>query len=204
MDYFLQGLSMGLTYVAPIGIQNLFVINTALERDKLHAWCTSGIVIFFDISLALACYFGIGLLMQQWPELKLALLLLGGLLIAHMGIQRLRAPVPTHLRGARQRTLLQTASMACAVAWLNPQAILDGTMMLGAFRAALPPEGGLHFLGGVCMASCLWFCGLTAAVQLGHAWISQRVLLRINQCCAVVMLLYAIRLLWNFTQAVAA
>ena len=29
MSYFLQGLTMGLAYVAPIGLQNMFVINTA-------------------------------------------------------------------------------------------------------------------------------------------------------------------------------
>ena len=27
MDIYLQGLTMGLAYVAPIGLQNLFVIN---------------------------------------------------------------------------------------------------------------------------------------------------------------------------------
>lgn len=29
MGYFFQGLTMGLAYVAPIGLQNLFVINAA-------------------------------------------------------------------------------------------------------------------------------------------------------------------------------
>ena len=29
MPYFVQGLTMGLAYVAPIGVQNLFVIHSA-------------------------------------------------------------------------------------------------------------------------------------------------------------------------------
>ena len=33
MNVYLQGLTMGLAYVAPIGLQNLFVINSALRRS---------------------------------------------------------------------------------------------------------------------------------------------------------------------------
>ena len=47
MLYFLQGLTMGLAYVAPIGVQNLFVINAALNQPRRRAlrrpwwWCFS-------------------------------------------------------------------------------------------------------------------------------------------------------------------
>ena len=54
MMYFLQGLTMGLAYVAPIGLQNLFVINTALTQRKSRVYLTALIVIFFDVTLALA------------------------------------------------------------------------------------------------------------------------------------------------------
>ena len=60
MSCFFQGLTMGLAYVAPIGLQNLFVINSALTQSRHRAFLTALIVIFFDISLALACFFGIG------------------------------------------------------------------------------------------------------------------------------------------------
>ena len=49
MDIYLQGLTMGLAYVAPIGLQNLFVINTALTQSKSRVYATALIVIFFDI-----------------------------------------------------------------------------------------------------------------------------------------------------------
>ncbi len=51
---------MGLAYVAPIGLQNLFVINSALTQSRHRAFLTALIVLFFDISLALARFFGIG------------------------------------------------------------------------------------------------------------------------------------------------
>ena len=63
MNIFLQGLTMGLAYVAPIGMQNLFVINSALTNKRKRALLT---VIFFDITLSLACFFGIGTIMQKF------------------------------------------------------------------------------------------------------------------------------------------
>ena len=60
MPTYLQGLTIGLAYVAPIGMQNLFVINSALTQPRRRALLTALIVIAFDISLALACFFGIG------------------------------------------------------------------------------------------------------------------------------------------------
>ena len=50
MDIYLQGLTMGLAYVAPIGLQNLFVINTALTQKRGRVFLTALIVIFFDIT----------------------------------------------------------------------------------------------------------------------------------------------------------
>ena len=60
MPAYFQGLAIGLAYVAPIGMQNLFVINTALTQPRRRALLTALIVIFFDITLALFCFFGIG------------------------------------------------------------------------------------------------------------------------------------------------
>ena len=64
MPTYLQGLTIGLAYVAPIGMQNLFVINSALTQPRRRALLTALIVIAFDISLALACFFGIGALVE--------------------------------------------------------------------------------------------------------------------------------------------
>ena len=68
MLYFIQGLTLGFAYVAPIGVQNLFVINTGLTQPRARAYQTALIIIFFDISLALACFFGIGALMRRFPR----------------------------------------------------------------------------------------------------------------------------------------
>lgn len=44
---YLQGLSLGLAYVAPIGMQNLFVINSAMSQKLRRAMATALIVVFW-------------------------------------------------------------------------------------------------------------------------------------------------------------
>lgn len=76
MEIYLQGLTMGLAYVAPIGLQNLFVINTAITQPRLRVYMTALIVIFFDVTLGMACFFGVGAVMESWPILEKAVLLI--------------------------------------------------------------------------------------------------------------------------------
>src|SRR5574344_2002371 len=85
MEIYLQGLTMGLAYVAPIGLQNLFVINTALTQPRKRVYATALIVIFFDVTLGLACFFGIGAVMSASPWLEMAILLVGSLIVIWIG-----------------------------------------------------------------------------------------------------------------------
>ena len=136
--FFFQGLTMGLAYVAPIGMQNLFVIHSALSHSLRRAVVTALIVLFFDISLSLSCFYGIGSLLDHLPWLKAVILGAGTLLILYMAYGMIRqVPDALTLKG-QPASLGQTVSKACIVTWMNPQAILDGTMLLGAFRITLP------------------------------------------------------------------
>lgn len=85
MAIYLRGLMMGLAYVAPIGTQNLFVINTAVTQPKKKAFLTALIITFFDISLSLACFFGVGALMEALPWLRKGVLAIGSLIVIWMG-----------------------------------------------------------------------------------------------------------------------
>ena len=91
MEIYFQGFLMGLAYVAPIGVQNLFVINSAITQKRSKALMIALIVIFFDITLAFACFFGIGLLIDKLEWLKLTILLIGSLIIIYIGQGLLRS-----------------------------------------------------------------------------------------------------------------
>ena len=201
MDFYLQGLALGLAYVAPIGMQNLFVINSALTQTRLRALVTALIVIFFDVTLAMACFFGIGLVMQKYPPVQLGILLLGGLVVVYIGVSLLKSSV-RQIGGAQQMPLGKTVWAACVVTWFNAQAVIDGTMLLGAFKASMTEVQSLHFLFGVLSASCLWFVTLAMVVSLAGSLVTPRVLGLINKICGAVIAVYGLRLLWHFAEII--
>ncbi len=198
MNIYLQGLTMGLAYVAPIGLQNLFVINSALTQKRSRVYITALIVIFWDISLGISCFLGAGALMQALPWLQKAILGLGSLIVIYIGVGLLRSKAS--LEGGRDVNvpLWKLAGSAFVVTWLNPQAIIDGTMMLGAFRATLTDGGDLPFICGFGSASVIWFLTLSTVVSLLGSKFNEKVLNIINKVCGAVIIFYGCKLLWNF------
>ncbi len=197
---YLQGLLMGFAYVAPIGMQNLFVINTALTQPRKRALLTALIVVFFDVTLAFACFFGIGAIMERFPMLRQAVLLLGGGIVCWIGIGLIRSKASMDTSTEVNVPLKKVVTTACVVTWFNPQAIIDGTMMLGAFRASLPAAEGIQFILGVTSASFLWFNGVTLAISLFSAKFNDKALRVINLICGCIILFYGVKLLWTFAQ----
>ena len=198
MNIYLQGLTMGLAYVAPIGLQNLFVINSALTQKRSRVYLAALIVIFFDITLGLACFLGVGALMQALPWLQKVILGIGSLIVIWIGIGLLRAKAS--MEGGRDVNvpIWKVISTACVVTWFNPQAIIDGTMMLGAFRASLPAGSDLFFICGFASASVLWFLGISTIISLFSAKFNDKLLNIINKVCGAVIIFYGLKLAWSF------
>ena len=203
MDIYLQGLTMGLAYVAPIGLQNLFVINTALTQPRKRVYVTALIVIFFDITLGLACFFGVGAIMQASPLLEKAILLIGSLIVIWIGIGLIRSHDKMDHSTKVDVPILKVMTTACVVTWFNPQALIDGTMMLGAFKATLPPGTDAFFATGFASASVTWFLGISTVISLFSAKITDKTLRWINVICGAVIIFYGLKLLWSFIQLVA-
>lgn len=200
MNVFLQGLTMGLAYVAPIGMQNLFVINSALTNKRKRALLTALIVIFFDITLSLACFFGIGTIMQKFKWLQMVILCVGSLIVIYIGISLLRAKTQDLEKDQPTMSIKKTISSACVVTWFNPQAIIDGTMMLGAFHVTLAAGQETPFITGVACASFSWFIGLTFLISLISSKFNAKVMRWINIVCGVIIIGYGIKLFVSFVQ----
>ncbi len=205
MDIYIQGFTMGLAYLAPIGLQNLFVINTALTQPKSRAYLTALIIVFFDVTLGLACFFGIGAIMQASELLEMAVLLVGSIIVIWIGIGLIRSKADTEQSGKDvDIPLLKVIGTACVVTWFNPQALIDGSMMLGAFKATLPPGTDLFFVGGFSSASVLWFFSITTVISLFSARFTPKILRYINVICGIVIIFYGCKLFWNFIKIIIA
>ncbi len=204
MSIYLQGLFLGLAYVAPIGMQNLFVINSAMSQKLRRAMATALVVIFWDITLGVACFLGVGALMEALPWLQKLILGAGGLLVIYIGIGLIRSKAD--LSGGKDvnKPIWEIIGYAFIVTWLNPQALIDGTLMLGAFRASLPIGGDTYFIVGFASASLIWFSCLAVAVYMLGNKINGVVLTWLNRICGAVVILYGIKLICNLVQMLVA
>ena len=193
---------MGLAYLAPIGMQNLFVINSALNDSRKRAFLTAIIVACFDISLSLSCFYGIGSIMEKYDFVKLAILLIGSIVVIKIGISLLKSRAENVKRDKSSMPIGKTITSACVVTWFNPQAIIDGTMMLGAFHATLLSSQALAFMSGIISASFLWFTGLIFVISLFSKIFrgnnSSKVMTVVNRVCGTVIIIYGLNLLKVF------
>lgn len=162
--------------------------------------------------------------MQDYAWLKLAILAIGGLVVIRIGAGLLfpgkggddgAAQTPqsrtSQSQGFAQRVtskfggdseLLHTIVTAGVVTWCNPQAIIDGTLMLGAFSATLTVGQSTPFITGVETASALWFFGITLLVSMFSHKFSPRIVTAMNRVCGAVVVLYGVKLLIDFAMAV--
>ncbi|MDT8717706.1 LysE family transporter [Clostridium sp. 19966] len=195
--YLLQGLLFGLAYVAPIGTQNLYVINTAAIKSKFETYKVSLITVFFDISLALSCFFGIGYLVEKFLILKEAILLLGAIIVTYIGIGLFRSSSEISESEYIDSSLIKTILSCFAVTWLNPQAIIDGSLLLGGFHASLPKEMSKYFIIGVCTASFLWFNSLATFISIFKSKFN-KLIKWINIICGAILVFYGLKLGYSF------
>ena len=200
MPAYLQGLVIGLAYVAPIGMQNLFVINSALAQPRRRALLTAAIVTLFDVSLAFACYFGIGALVERFVWLQLVILLAGSGIVIWIGIGLLREKPSLDRAVDVNVPISEIAAKAFVVTWINPQALIDGTMLFGSFRINNPGMAGTQLILGSATASFLWFFGVTVLISCFSARFNDKILRIINIVCGGIIILYGGKLLLTFFQ----
>ena len=91
MNGYTTGFMLGLAYAAPIGAQNLFVINSASQQPLPRAYLTASCVALHDIALAAVCFWGMGLVVNTHPFIRVALLAFGAVFLLRLGISSIRA-----------------------------------------------------------------------------------------------------------------
>ncbi|HHV47220.1 MAG TPA: LysE family transporter [Tissierellia bacterium] len=175
-------------------MQNLYVINSALREERLKAYRVAFTTIFFDISLALACFFGIGLLLDKVPFLKNAMIIIGSIVVIYIGYGIIKSSPDITKEVKLEKDYFKIVRDTFTVTWLNPQAIIDGSLLLGGYNAYVPEEYKIYFILGFCLASFLWFSSLTTIVSLFKTRIDNRLIKWINIICGVIIIFFGIKL----------
>jgi len=194
-----EGVALGLGYAAPIGVQNVFVIRSSAAAPGRGYLRVALVVAAMDISLGMCCLFGVGAVFTSVPVVPLIVLWAG---VGYLSWLALRLLGETRVRGVDDADgtvltwsyLVRTAFM---LTWFNPQAIADGSLLLGAYRTGLEGNEITAFAIGIACASMGWFLTLSTMIGLLRRWLRPRAFFWIDKGCAVLLLLLAARLAWK-------
>lgn len=193
---YLRGILVGFAFVAPIGMQNIYMFNNALSNKMSKALLYNFLVWFCDALFSFAAFYGIGALISANEIVKIIVMLVGGALTSYIGFNIIRSAKQTAIGSdSKKQTLKQALMTALIVSWGNPQAIIDGTMMLGASRATLTFEQSILFITGVVTASFIWDHGITIGFNLLRDKLPKKFLLAINLISGIIVAIYGLYLI---------
>lgn len=193
---YLRGILVGFAFVAPIGMQNIYMFNNALSNKMSKALLYNFLVWFCDALFSFAAFYGIGALISANEIVKIIVMIIGGVLTSYIGFNIIRSAKQTAIGSDRKKQTLKQALMtALIVSWGNPQAMIDGTMMLGASRATLTFEQSILFITGVITASFIWDHGITIGFNLLRDKLPKKFLLAINLISGIIVAVYGLYLI---------
>ena len=193
---YLRGILIGFAFVAPIGMQNIYMFNNALSNKMSKSLLYNFLVWFCDALFSFAAFYGIGALISANEIVKIIIMLVGGALTSYIGFNIIRSAKQTAIGSdSKKQTLKQALMTALIVSWGNPQAMIDGTMMLGASRATLTFEQSILFITGVITASFIWDHGITIGFNLLRDKLPKKFLLAINLISGIIVAVYGLYLI---------
>jgi len=197
----LKGLLIGLAFVAPIGMQNIFMFNNALSNKLGRALQIALIIWFFDATFSLAMFYGVGGVLTAFDWLEILVMLVGGALVIWIGWTIIRDARNVKF-GVQQTpiTLKKAALTALIAVWGNPQALIDGSLMLGALRGTLKAGEDQPFILGVVLAAGLWFVGMSLLVNAIRHRLPAALLRGINYASGAVVMIYGAYLIVSAVQ----
>ncbi|WP_407894353.1 LysE/ArgO family amino acid transporter [Lacticaseibacillus sp. N501-2] len=198
---YLRGMLISIALVSSIGMQNLFVFNSAMANRLRRAILIASFVWIADAALTLVAFLGMGALITHYTWLKLIILVIGGAIVVWMGYGIFKGARATTLEGAAQPLPLKEAFVsAWAVAFANPQAIIDTSVSFGAMRSTLASGEVLPFLLGILSSTALWFFGVTVVIGGLKNRLPRRFLMWVNLISGMIVMGYGCTLIWHAVQ----
>jgi L-lysine exporter family protein LysE/ArgO len=162
MLVYFNGLMLGLSLIAALGPQNVFLIRQGALRK--HALLSALICFFCDIILVCASVAGLHQLLETHPSLQIWLTGFGVAFLLYYGIKAFKQAFKTKstkaIREEQSTSRLQIVMLALGFSLLNPHAIIDSLVIIGSGSSQFP-DNPQAFLFGVISASFLWFTSLT-------------------------------------------
>lgn len=167
---FLAGLGLGLSLIAAIGAQNVFVLRQGIRRE--HVWGVVLVCALSDAVLIAAGTAGLGALIGAYPWIETAARTGGAAFLTVYAVIAARRAWRGEdqgltASGARSAgsTAIAVIGTTFAITWLNPHVYLDTVVLLGSVAGTYGDEKWL-FAFGAMVGSLTWFTILGYGARL--------------------------------------
>ncbi|PPA28649.1 amino acid transporter [Aeromonas jandaei] len=193
----LQGFTLGLAMIIPIGAQNAFVLSRGIHRN--HHLLTATLCSLCDLILIGIGVFGGATVLSASP-IGMALLTWGGVLfLSWFGVRSLRSAWRGSQAGLtespQQMGAKSVLAMTLGVTLLNPHVYLDTLMLLGSVGSQVAESLRPAFAAGAMLASLVWFYSLALGAAALAPWLAKgKVQQGIDLLVGIIMLILALQL----------
>ena len=206
LDVIVFGLAIGLAGAIPLGPVNLIVIRNALKRGlKGGLWAGLGAVAGDGLFAAVAA-FGVRSIEAFIMGHAFALQLVGGAILAAVGIATARSHVDSHALDPEDITISNTTAGAkfastLALTLANPAALAFVLSAFGAMGSVLqlgtaPCRAALS-VAGVMAGSLAWWTILSALVARLRGRLTVKTLDRINRWSGIALAGFGFAILFH-------
>lgn len=202
MTTYLSGLMLGFALIVPIGPQNIVVLNQGLAVRFPRSLFAAAFAGLCDTLLIIVGAVGVGALLAGIPALRSVLLAVGTvflLFLAWASFRRSTTDMPVVSDGG---SLPQVAMKIVGASLLNPHAILDTVVIIGATIAAQRDDMRLLFAGGTLSASWLWFAFLVLAAGAVRRFLTPNSRAWLDRMSGAILFLFAGVLALEFAHSI--
>ena len=190
----IRGLIIGFTIAAAVGPISLLVIRRTIEHGGIYGFASGLGVATADASYGAIAAFGLTALTSVLVSGRLVLGIVGGVIIALLGIRTMLSRPGEVARDAERPGLAGAFASIYALTMTNPMTILS----FAAVFAGLGLVSGSSFIDaavltlGVWAGSTLWWVVLTAIVTWLRERVSTRILLWVNRVSGAALVVFGI------------
>jgi threonine/homoserine/homoserine lactone efflux protein len=194
----LRGLIIGFTIAAAVGPISLLTIRRTLAHGQVYGLVSGLGVATADASYAGIAAFGLTALTGALVSGRLVLGLVGGLIIAFLGIRTMGSRPGTVATDTARRGLPSAFVSIFALTMTNPMTILS----FAAVFAGIGLVAGSSFVDAAVLTlavwagSTLWWVVLTAIVSWARERVSPRALLWINRISGALLVAFGAIAIW--------
>lgn len=188
---FIKGFGMGLALLAPIGPQNVFVINQAMKRE--YYWIIPIICCLCDLILISLGVLGLGVFFKKYELLFLISKIGGSIFIIRYGIISLLSIFRNNdskNEEKRIKSIREAIVATLAITLLNPGVYFDTVVLIGSASIQFEEYYRYLFGLGALSASFLWFFSISIGGKVISPIFKNRKFSKIIDVTIAVFMIY--------------